>query len=65
MAEQMIISAEKLATDIRLKVVDTDDFNERVIREYNLGTAEKKRCPPTITRSRAASSLQGPERCAI
>src|SRR5215469_12099174 len=41
MAEQMIIPVEKLATDIRLNVVDIDDFNERVIGEYNQGTAEK------------------------
>jgi pyruvate/2-oxoacid:ferredoxin oxidoreductase beta subunit/NAD-dependent dihydropyrimidine dehydrogenase PreA subunit len=41
MAEQMTIPAEKLATDIRLNVVDVRDFNERVIGEYNQGTAEK------------------------
>ena len=41
MAEQMIIPVEKLVTDIRLNVVDIDDFNDRVIGEYNQGTAEK------------------------
>ena len=41
MAEQITIPVEKLATDIRLNVVDIDDFNERVVGEYNQGTAEK------------------------
>src|ERR1700745_1690739 len=41
MAEQMTIPAEKLATDIRLNVVDIHDFNDRVIGEYNQGTSEK------------------------
>src|SRR5262249_686991 len=41
MAEQITIPAEKLAMDIRLNVVDIDDFNERVVGEYNQGTAEK------------------------
>src|SRR5215472_18593287 len=41
MAEQMIIPVEKLAADIRLNVVDIDEFNERVVGEYNQGTAEK------------------------
>src|SRR6516164_2595027 len=41
MAEQLIIPVEKLEKDIRLNVVDIADFNERVIGEYNQGTAEK------------------------
>jgi pyruvate/2-oxoacid:ferredoxin oxidoreductase beta subunit/NAD-dependent dihydropyrimidine dehydrogenase PreA subunit len=41
MAEQITIPVEKLTADIRLNVVDIDDFNERVIGEYNQGTAEK------------------------
>src|SRR5215471_16135833 len=41
MAEQITIPVEKLAADIRLNVVDIDDFNERVVGEYNQGTAEK------------------------
>jgi pyruvate ferredoxin oxidoreductase beta subunit len=32
---------EKLREDIRLNVVDFDDFNDRVISAYNDGTAEK------------------------
>jgi pyruvate/2-oxoacid:ferredoxin oxidoreductase beta subunit/NAD-dependent dihydropyrimidine dehydrogenase PreA subunit len=32
---------EELATDIRLKVVDADDFNSRIIGAYNDGSAEK------------------------
>lgn len=34
-------TVEKLREDIRLHVVDTEDFNERVIGAYNKGTAEK------------------------
>jgi pyruvate/2-oxoacid:ferredoxin oxidoreductase beta subunit/NAD-dependent dihydropyrimidine dehydrogenase PreA subunit len=32
---------EKLREDIRLNVVDFDDFNDRVVGAYNAGTAEK------------------------
>jgi pyruvate ferredoxin oxidoreductase beta subunit len=32
---------EKLREDIRLNVVDLEDFNDRVIGAYNKGTAEK------------------------
>src|SRR6188474_2004199 len=41
MAQQQLVPVEKLATDIRLNVVDVDDFNNRVVGEYNQGTAEK------------------------
>jgi len=41
MSQQSIVSAEKLAADIRLNVVDIEDFNERVVGEYNQGIAEK------------------------
>jgi len=35
------IPVEELAEDIRLNVVDTKDFNERVVAAYEKGTAEK------------------------
>ena len=41
MAQQIIVPADKLAADIRLNVVDIDDFNERVVGGYNQNTAEK------------------------
>jgi ferredoxin len=34
-------AVEKLREDIRLHVVDIEDFNERVVGAYNKGTAEK------------------------
>ena len=34
-------TVEKLREDIRLNVVDFEDFNERVVGAYNKGTAEK------------------------
>jgi pyruvate ferredoxin oxidoreductase beta subunit len=39
--QQTMVPADQLATDIRLNVVDIADFNERVVGEYNQGTAEK------------------------
>src|SRR5262245_14787224 len=41
MVEQAIIPAQELAEDIRLRVVDEDDFNRRIVDAYNKGTAEK------------------------
>src|SRR5437764_6673746 len=41
MDERIDIPVEELAEDIRLNVVDTEDFNSRVIGAYNDGTAEK------------------------
>src|SRR3974390_2489582 len=35
------VPVEKLAEDIRLNVVDIQDFNERVVGAYEKGTAEK------------------------
>src|SRR5947208_763739 len=35
------IPVEELAEDIRLNVVDIQDFNERVVGAYEKGTAEK------------------------
>src|SRR5882724_9476836 len=41
MDERIEIPVEELAEDIRLNVVDIEDFNSRVIGAYNDGTAEK------------------------
>ena len=41
MDERIDVSVEELAEDIRINVVDTEDFNSRVIGAYNDGTAEK------------------------
>lgn len=41
MSEQTMVPLEKLRTDIRLHVVDIEDFNSRVVGAYNDGTAEK------------------------
>ena len=41
MNEIIDIPVEELAEDIRLNVVDIEDFNERVVGAYNEGTAEK------------------------
>jgi pyruvate/2-oxoacid:ferredoxin oxidoreductase beta subunit/ferredoxin len=41
MAEQAIVPALELAEDIRLRVVDETDFNQRIVEAYNKGTAEK------------------------
>src|SRR5437868_6857881 len=41
MHERIDVSVEELAEDIRVNVVDIDDFNNRVVGAYNLGTAEK------------------------
>ena len=41
MDERIAVSVEELAEDIRINVVDTEDFNSRVIGAYNDGTAEK------------------------
>src|SRR5437868_6033846 len=41
MHERIDVSVEELAEDIRVNVVDTEDFNSRVIGAYNAGTAEK------------------------
>ncbi len=35
------VPVEELAEDIRINVVDIEDFNERVVGAYNDGTAEK------------------------
>src|SRR5215468_1092292 len=35
------VPVEELAEDIRLNVVDIEDFNERVVGAYEKGTAEK------------------------
>src|SRR5205809_6850503 len=41
MDERVDVPVEELAEDIRVNVVDIDDFNSRVIGAYNDGTAEK------------------------
>src|SRR5438132_11470902 len=41
MDERINVSVEDLTEDIRINVVDTEDFNSRVIGAYNDGTAEK------------------------
>jgi len=41
MDERIDVPVEELAEDIRINVVDTADFNSRVIGAYNDGTAEK------------------------
>src|SRR5712691_3240347 len=41
MSERIDVPVEELAEDIRMNVVDTADFNSRVIGAYNDGTAEK------------------------
>src|SRR5436189_4634612 len=41
MDERFDVPVEELAEDIRVNVVDIDDFNSRVIGAYNDGTAEK------------------------
>src|SRR5438132_10799503 len=41
MDETFDVPVEELAEDIRINVVDIEDFNSRVIGAYNDGTAEK------------------------
>jgi len=41
MDERIDVRVEELAEDIRINVVDIEDFNSRVIGAYNDGTAEK------------------------
>src|SRR5436309_11958620 len=41
MDETFDVPVEELAEDIRINVVDIEDFNSRVISAYNDGTAEK------------------------
>jgi len=41
MDERNDVRVEELAEDIRVNVVDIEDFNSRVIGAYNDGTAEK------------------------
>src|SRR5436189_4322459 len=41
MDERIDVPVEELAEDIRINVVDIEDFNSRVIGAYNNGTAEK------------------------
>src|SRR5262245_61867309 len=41
MDERIDIPVEELIEDIRINVVDTEDFNNRVIGAYNDGSAEK------------------------
>src|SRR5437667_10531970 len=41
MDERIDVPVEELIEDIRVNVVDTEDFNSRVIGAYNDGTAEK------------------------
>jgi pyruvate/2-oxoacid:ferredoxin oxidoreductase beta subunit/NAD-dependent dihydropyrimidine dehydrogenase PreA subunit len=41
MSERIDVPVEKLIEDIRINVVDIEDFNERVVGAYNMGTAEK------------------------
>src|SRR2546426_1654776 len=41
MDERFDVPVEELAEDIRINVVDIEDFNSRVISAYNDGTAEK------------------------
>src|SRR3989449_11522857 len=41
MEERIDVPVEELAEDIRLNVVDVEDFNTRVVGAYNDGSAEK------------------------
>src|SRR5206468_6615360 len=41
MDQRIDVSVEELVEDIRINVVDFEDFNERVVGAYNDGTAEK------------------------
>jgi pyruvate/2-oxoacid:ferredoxin oxidoreductase beta subunit/NAD-dependent dihydropyrimidine dehydrogenase PreA subunit len=41
MDERINVSVEELVEDIRINVVDFEDFNQRVVGAYNNGTAEK------------------------
>src|SRR5216117_2618806 len=41
MDERNDVRVEELAEDIRVNVVDIEDFNSRVVGAYNDGTAEK------------------------
>src|SRR5919109_4822305 len=41
MDERIDVPVEELAEDIRINVVNTEDFNSRVVGAYNDGTAEK------------------------
>src|SRR6267143_2429282 len=41
MEERIDVPVEELAEDIRLNVVDVEDFNTRVVSAYNDGSAEK------------------------
>src|SRR2546430_10724167 len=41
MEERIDVPVEELAEDIRLNVVDVEDFNARVVAAYNDGSAEK------------------------
>src|SRR5213076_635217 len=41
MDQRIDIPVEELIEDIHKNVVDIEDFNERVVGAYNLGTAEK------------------------
>src|SRR5437016_1997453 len=41
MDKRIDVPVEELAEDIRLNVVDVEDFNTRVVGAYNDGTAEK------------------------
>src|SRR5919108_2264347 len=41
MDERIDVPVEELAEDIRVNVVDIEDFNSRVIGAYNDGTGEK------------------------
>ena len=41
MDQRIDVSLEELIEDIEINVVDIEDFNERVVRAYNDGTAEK------------------------
>src|SRR6201993_1959179 len=41
MDERIDVPVEELAEDIRVNVVDIEDFNSRVVGAYNDGTAEK------------------------
>ena len=40
-SQQSMVPVDQLVRDIQLNVVDIADFNERVVGEYNQGTAEK------------------------
>src|SRR5205809_7829222 len=41
MNERIDVPVEELTEDIRVNVIDIEDFNERVVGAYNDGTAEK------------------------